>query len=52
MPRLNPTPAPLMAQSHIPMQNEEIRYEGQPIAIVLGETLEAAEAGRRRVVVR
>jgi xanthine dehydrogenase YagR molybdenum-binding subunit len=43
---------PPSAQSFLPMQGDEIRHEGQPIAIVLGETLEAAEAGARRVVVR
>ena len=44
--------APPPAQSFMPMQGDEIRHEGQPVAIVLGETLEAAEAGARRVEVR
>jgi xanthine dehydrogenase YagR molybdenum-binding subunit len=43
---------PPAAQSFMPMQGDEIRHEGQPLAIVLGETLEAAEAGARRVAVR
>jgi xanthine dehydrogenase YagR molybdenum-binding subunit len=43
---------PPAAQSFMPMQSDEIRHEGQPVAIVLGETLEAAEAGARRVRVR
>jgi xanthine dehydrogenase YagR molybdenum-binding subunit len=43
---------PPAAQSFMPMQGDEIRHEGQPVAIVLGETLEAAEAGARRVQVR
>ena len=43
---------PPAAQSFMPMQDDEIRHEGQPVAIVLGETLEAAEAGARRVEVR
>jgi xanthine dehydrogenase YagR molybdenum-binding subunit len=43
---------PPAAQSFMPMQGDEIRHEGQPVAIVLGETLEAAEAGARRVEVR
>jgi xanthine dehydrogenase YagR molybdenum-binding subunit len=33
------------------MQSEEIRYEGQPIAVVVARTLEAAEAGAERVQV-
>ncbi len=43
---------PPSAQSFLPMQGDEIRHEGQPVAIVLGETVEAAEAGARRVEVR
>jgi xanthine dehydrogenase YagR molybdenum-binding subunit len=45
MPRLNPLTAPVLAQSLMPMQGDEIRHEGQPVAMVLGETIEAAEAG-------
>jgi xanthine dehydrogenase YagR molybdenum-binding subunit len=33
----------------VPMQSDEIRHEGQPIAIVLAETLEAAEHAVRLV---
>ncbi len=44
MPKL-PAPTPPVAVSVLPMQDDEIRHEGQPIAIVLGETLEAAEHG-------
>ena len=40
-----------MAQSFVPMQGVEVRFEGQPVAIVLGEPLEAAEKGARRVEV-
>ena len=36
---------PPFAYSFLPMQSDEIRHQGQPIALVLGETLEAAEAG-------
>ena len=43
---------PPSAQSFLPLQGDEIRHQGQPVAIVLGETLEAAEAGARRVEVR
>lgn len=49
MPRLAPFDSPPIAQSFIPMQSDEIRYEGQPIALVLGETLEAAEAGAQGI---
>ena len=43
---------PPSAQSFLPLQGDEIRHQGQPVAIVLAETLEAAEAGARRVEVR
>ena len=52
MPRLAPFDSPPIAQSFIPMQGDEIRHEGQPIALVLGETLEAAEAGVQRIDAR
>src|SRR5580704_10156405 len=38
---------PPFAHSFLPLQDDEIRHEGQPIAMVLAETLEAAEAGAR-----
>jgi xanthine dehydrogenase YagR molybdenum-binding subunit len=43
------TQGPPFAQTFLPLQGEEIRYEGQPVAIVLGDSLEAAEAGARKV---
>jgi xanthine dehydrogenase YagR molybdenum-binding subunit len=43
---------PPFAYSFLPMQDNEIRHQGQPIALVLGETLEAAEAGAGKVHVR
>lgn len=52
MPRLAAVSAPPLAQSFLPMQGDEIRHEGQPVALVLGETLEAAQAGARLVRVR
>ncbi|HEU4537501.1 MAG TPA: molybdopterin cofactor-binding domain-containing protein, partial [Polyangiaceae bacterium] len=52
MPRFGHAETPTMAQSFVPMQGDEIRYEGQPVALVLAETVEAAEAGARRVIVR
>jgi xanthine dehydrogenase YagR molybdenum-binding subunit len=53
MPRARNTIAgPPFAHSYLPMQSDEVRHEGQPIALVLGETLEAAEAGARKVQVR
>src|SRR5690349_7117945 len=35
----------------MPFTDDRIRYEGQPVAIVLGESIEAAEQGRGAVVV-
>ena len=35
----------------MPFSDDRIRYEGQPVAIVLAESVEAAEAGRAAVVV-
>lgn len=37
--------APPAAVLNLPLQTDEIRHEGEPVAIVLGETLEAAEEG-------
>ncbi len=45
MPRLAKAPVPPAAQSFTPMQSADIQYEGQPVALVLAETLEAAEQG-------
>lgn len=41
-------PAAVMS---LPMQTDEVRYEGEPVAVVLAETLEAADTGRSLVVV-
>ena len=35
----------------MPFSDDRIRYEGQPVAIVLAESVEAAEAGRAAVIV-
>jgi xanthine dehydrogenase YagR molybdenum-binding subunit len=43
MPKLGVAPVPPAAQSIMPMQDERVLYEGQPVALVLAETLEAAE---------
>jgi xanthine dehydrogenase YagR molybdenum-binding subunit len=43
--------APPAAVLTMPFSDDEIRYEGQPVAIVLGESIEAAEAGGAAVVV-
>lgn len=51
LPRLQPAPSPPLASAFMPLQGDEIRHEGQPVAIVLAETLEQAEEGARRVVV-
>ena len=53
MPRAKaPASGPPFSNSFLPMQSDEIRHEGQPIALALGETLEAAKAGAQKVRVR
>jgi xanthine dehydrogenase YagR molybdenum-binding subunit len=42
-PRLNPIPSPPAGQSVMPLQDDRIHYEGQPIALVVAETLEEAQ---------
>ena len=41
--------APPLATRFVPMQGDDIVHEGQPVAIVLAESLEAAEAGAAAV---
>jgi xanthine dehydrogenase YagR molybdenum-binding subunit len=43
MPTLGAPPVPPASSARVPMQDDEIRYQGEPVAIVLAETLEAAE---------
>jgi xanthine dehydrogenase YagR molybdenum-binding subunit len=43
--------SPPAAVRVMPFSDDRIRFEGQPVAIVLGESVEAAEAGRAAVVV-
>jgi xanthine dehydrogenase YagR molybdenum-binding subunit len=43
MPKLAEPPVPPAASVRVPMQDDKILYEGEPIAIVLAETLESAE---------
>jgi xanthine dehydrogenase YagR molybdenum-binding subunit len=51
LPRMNPTPKPWShlhphGQSYLPLQDDEIHYAGQPIALVIAKTLDqAAHAG-------
>jgi xanthine dehydrogenase YagR molybdenum-binding subunit len=51
MPRMNPTPKPWShlhphGQGFLPLQDDKIHYAGQPIALVVAETLDqAAHAG-------
>ena len=52
MPRLGDAPSPPRASKFWPMQGDEVRHDGQPIAIVLAETLEAAEGAAPLVAVR
>jgi xanthine dehydrogenase YagR molybdenum-binding subunit len=49
MPRLAPAPVPPAAQSFMPMQDARVLYEGQPAAIVIASTLEAAEEAASKV---
>ena len=46
-----PELSPPSAVTQMPFTGNEIHYEGQPVAIVIGESIEAAEAGRALVVV-
>ncbi|MFG1414121.1 xanthine dehydrogenase family protein molybdopterin-binding subunit [Xanthobacter sp. VTT E-85241] len=48
LPQFTAVPVPLMF-SLPPMRNDTIRFEGQPVAMVLAETLEQAEAAAHRV---
>src|SRR6202041_1672922 len=56
MPRVHPAlqqiSVPPLASRFVPMQENEIMHEGQPVAIVLAETLEAAEEAAKLVHVR
>jgi xanthine dehydrogenase YagR molybdenum-binding subunit len=56
MPRVHPAlqqvSVPPLASRFVPMQENEIMHEGQPVAIVLAETLEAAEEAAKLVQVR
>lgn len=51
MPRMNPTPKPWShlhphGQSYLPLQDDQIHYSGQPIALIVADTLDrAAYAG-------
>ena len=42
-PRLGAPPVPPASSTRMPFQDDEIRFQGEPIALVLAETLEAAE---------
>ncbi|MBV2353842.1 xanthine dehydrogenase family protein molybdopterin-binding subunit [Streptomyces sp. J2-1] len=42
-------PSPPLATRFLPMQNDEIHYWGQPVAMVLADSLEAAEGAATRV---
>lgn len=51
MPRFGDITFPA-AMMHLPMQNQTITYEGEPVALVLADSLEAAERARPLVQVR
>ena len=42
-------PVPPLATRHLPLQDEVIVYHGQPVAMIVAETLEAAEEGAAAV---
>ena len=42
-PKLSAPPMPPAASSRLPLQDDEIRHDGEPIAVVLADTLESAE---------
>jgi xanthine dehydrogenase YagR molybdenum-binding subunit len=44
---LNKISVPPLATRFIPMQSDDIVHEGQPVAIVVAESLEAADRVRR-----
>jgi CO/xanthine dehydrogenase Mo-binding subunit len=43
MPRFKPVNSPPAGQSYFPLQDDRVRYEGQPIALVVASTLEDAQ---------
>ena len=49
--RLADISVPPLATRFVPMQTDEVVYEGQPVAIVLAESIEAAESGADSVCV-
>jgi xanthine dehydrogenase YagR molybdenum-binding subunit len=52
MPRLATAPVPPLSSRFIPMQSDEVRHDGQPVAIVVAQSLEAAEHAARLVRVQ
>ena len=52
LPRLTPPPVPPLAHSVIPMQDDEVHYEGQPVAIVAALSREQAQYAAALVSVR
>jgi xanthine dehydrogenase YagR molybdenum-binding subunit len=54
MPRMNPTPKPWShlhphGQSYLPLQDDQIHYAGQPIALVIAGTLDQATYAGTRI---
>ena len=52
MPRFGTPPIPPVASTFLPLQSDEIHYQGQPLAIVLATSLESAAHAANLVVVR
>lgn len=49
MPTLGVPPVPPASSVRVPMQDDVISYEGEPVAVVLADTLEAAEHAASQV---
>jgi xanthine dehydrogenase YagR molybdenum-binding subunit len=51
LPKLGKAPSPPLGQVFLPMQSDQVMYEGQPVAIVIAHSLEQAEHAARLVTV-
>jgi xanthine dehydrogenase YagR molybdenum-binding subunit len=47
--RFGQLPVPPLATSHLPLQDEAIFYHGQPVAMIVAESLEAAQEAAAEV---
>lgn len=49
MPRLLRVSSPPAGDTHLPMQDDQVLYEGQPVAVVIADTFDQAREGARLV---